>query len=100
MGLCQTYVLMPFLLDAIKWLGAGKKGRVGINPNLNSLHDLLTQQRVVCEISALTDNLSIYCCQSYTDTEVKKIHEFVAEGGGLLIRGPKTWPCGDMQAQH
>uniref|UniRef100_A0A452GEU5 Uncharacterized protein n=1 Tax=Gopherus agassizii TaxID=38772 RepID=A0A452GEU5_9SAUR len=79
--------LTRFLLDTIKWLGAGKKGRIGINPNLKSLHDLLTQQKVVCKISAPTDNLSIYCCQSYSNTEAKKIHEFVAEGGGLLIGG-------------
>lgn len=62
----QTYVLqlMPFLLNAIMWLGAEKKGRISIHLNLKSLHDLLTQQKMVCEISALTDNLSIYCCQS------------------------------------
>uniref|UniRef100_A0A674IBL7 Uncharacterized protein n=1 Tax=Terrapene triunguis TaxID=2587831 RepID=A0A674IBL7_9SAUR len=96
MGLWPSPLLMPFLLNAIKWLGAGKKGRIGINPNLKSVHDLLTQQKVVCEISALTDNLSIYCCQSYSDTEAKKIHEFVSEGGGLVIGGQNPQPVWDQ----
>ncbi|XP_075796880.1 TRPM8 channel-associated factor 2-like [Pelodiscus sinensis] len=90
----HTYApqLMPFLLNAIEWLGAGKKGGIGIHPQLKSLHDLLTQQKMAaCEIPAPTDNLCIYCCQSYSDREAKKIHEFVAEGGGLLIGGQAWW---------
>ncbi|CAM2097528.1 unnamed protein product [Caretta caretta] len=87
----STPKLTDFILNAIHWLGAEKKGRIGINPNLKNLHDLLTQRQVVCEISELTDNLSIYCCQSYSDNEAKKIHEFVAEGGGLLIGGQAWW---------
>ncbi|XP_065279674.1 TRPM8 channel-associated factor 2-like [Emys orbicularis] len=98
--LLSTPKLTDFILNAIQWLGAEKKGRIGINPNLKNLHDLLTQRQVVCEISELTDNLSIYCCQSYSDNEAKKIHEFVAEGGGLLIGGQAWWWASQNKGQN
>uniref|UniRef100_A0A8C3FJL7 Peptidase M60 domain-containing protein n=1 Tax=Chrysemys picta bellii TaxID=8478 RepID=A0A8C3FJL7_CHRPI len=98
--LLSTPKLTDFILNAIQWLGAEKKGRIGINPNLKALHDLLTQRQVVCEISELTDNLSIYCCQSYSDNEAKKIHEFVAEGGGLLIGGQAWWWASQNKGQN
>uniref|UniRef100_A0A8C8S764 Peptidase M60 domain-containing protein n=1 Tax=Pelusios castaneus TaxID=367368 RepID=A0A8C8S764_9SAUR len=92
--------LIDFILNAIQWLGAEKKGRIGINPKLKNLHDLLSQRQVVCEISELTDNLSIYCCETYSDTEAKKIHEFVAEGGGLLIGGHAWWWASQNKGQN
>uniref|UniRef100_A0A8C4VNF1 TRPM8 channel-associated factor 2-like n=1 Tax=Gopherus evgoodei TaxID=1825980 RepID=A0A8C4VNF1_9SAUR len=98
--LLGTPKLTDFILNAIHWLGAEKRGRIGINPNLKNLHDLLTQRQVVCEISEFTDNLSIYCCQSYSDNEAKKIHEFVAEGGGLLIGGQAWWWASQNEGQN
>ncbi|XP_006133024.2 TRPM8 channel-associated factor 2-like [Pelodiscus sinensis] len=87
----STTKLTDFILNAIHWLGAEKEGRIGINPNLKNLRELLIQSQVECEISELTDRLNIYCCQSYRDDEAQKIHEFVAEGGGLLIGGQAWW---------
>uniref|UniRef100_A0A8C0HAV2 Uncharacterized protein n=1 Tax=Chelonoidis abingdonii TaxID=106734 RepID=A0A8C0HAV2_CHEAB len=98
--LLSTPKLTDFILNAIHWLGAEKRGKTGINPNLKNLHDLLTQRQMVCEISELTDNLSIYCCQSYSDNEAKKIHEFVAEGGGLLIGGQAWWWASENEGQN
>ncbi|XP_067387068.1 TRPM8 channel-associated factor 2-like [Emydura macquarii macquarii] len=96
----STLKLTDFILNAIHWLGAEKEGRIGINPNLKNLHDLLSQRQMLCEISELTDNLSIYCCQSYSDKEAEKIQEFVAEGGGLLIGGQAWWWASQNKGQN
>ncbi|XP_044534921.1 TRPM8 channel-associated factor 2-like [Gracilinanus agilis] len=91
-GMLGAPKLGPFLCNAIRWLAGGQTGRIGINPNLKNLSSLVAESGLECSIeSHLTTGLSVYCCTAYGDQEAKKIHEFVAEGGGLLIGGQAWW---------
>ncbi|XP_050187438.1 TRPM8 channel-associated factor 2 isoform X4 [Myiozetetes cayanensis] len=82
--------LARFLLNAVCWLDAGRKGLVGVNPSLKKLCSLLSPEGVKSQVSELTGDLSVYCCSSYSDREAERIHAFVAEGGGLLVGG-QAW---------
>ncbi|NWT90239.1 TCAF2 factor, partial [Lanius ludovicianus] len=82
--------LARFLLNAVSWLDAGRKGLVGVDPRLKKLCDLLSQAEVKSQVSQLAGGISVYCCSSYSDTDAKRIHTFVAEGGGLLVGG-QAW---------
>ncbi|KAJ7329293.1 hypothetical protein JRQ81_015467 [Phrynocephalus forsythii] len=79
-----------FLLNAIHWLTAGKGGNVGIGGKFKGLHSMLKKARIPCEFTSLKEGLSVYCCTAYSDDERGEIHEFVSEGGGLLIGG-QAW---------
>lgn len=39
----------------------------------------------------LTSDLSVFCCESLGNMDVKKVEEFIAEGGGLQIGGQAWW---------
>uniref|UniRef100_A0A8D0F4C8 TCAF2 factor n=1 Tax=Strix occidentalis caurina TaxID=311401 RepID=A0A8D0F4C8_STROC len=82
--------LARFLLNAVRWLDAGRKGLVGVDASLKKLCSLLSQEEVKSQVSQLTGDLSVYCCSSYSDREAERVHAFVAEGGGLLIGG-QAW---------
>ncbi|XP_027533461.1 TRPM8 channel-associated factor 2-like isoform X1 [Neopelma chrysocephalum] len=82
--------LARFLLNAVCWLDAGRKGLVGVDPSLKKLCSLLSLEGVKSQVSQLTGDLSVYCCSSYSDREAERIHTFVAEGGGLLVGG-QAW---------
>ncbi|NWU89281.1 TCAF2 factor, partial [Upupa epops] len=82
--------LARFLFNAVRWLDAGRKGLVGVDASLKKLCSLLSQEGVKSQVSQLTDNISVYCCSTYSDKEAEKIHAFVAEGGGLLVGG-QAW---------
>lgn len=82
--------LARFLLNAIRWLDAGRKGLVGVDASLKKLCTLLSQEEVKWQVSQLTGDISVYCCSSYSDREAERVHAFVAEGGGLLIGG-QAW---------
>ncbi|NXG98464.1 TCAF2 factor, partial [Loxia leucoptera] len=82
--------LAGFLLNAVSWLDAGRKGLVGVNPSLKKLCSLLSQAEVKSQVSQLAGDISVYCCTSYGDREAERIHAFVAEGGGLLVGG-QAW---------
>ncbi|NXS08384.1 TCAF2 factor, partial [Neodrepanis coruscans] len=82
--------LARFLLNAVCWLDAGRKGLVGVDPSVKKLCSLLSQEEVKSQVSQLTGDMSVYCCSSYSDREAKRIHSFVAEGGGLLVGG-QAW---------
>ncbi|NXR34567.1 TCAF2 factor, partial [Zosterops hypoxanthus] len=82
--------LATFLLNAVSWLDAGRKGLVGVDPSLKKLHSLLSQAQVKSQVSQLTGDISVYCCASYGDRDAERIHAFVAEGGGLLVGG-QAW---------
>ncbi|NXG22689.1 TCAF2 factor, partial [Grallaria varia] len=82
--------LARFLLNAVSWLDAGRKGVVGVDPSLKKLCDLLSPAGVKSQVSQLTGDLSVYCCSSYSSKEAEGIHAFVAEGGGLLVGG-QAW---------
>ncbi|XP_069836098.1 TRPM8 channel-associated factor homolog [Dendropsophus ebraccatus] len=79
--------LKTFWLNAISWLDAGRKGKIGAVNNLGSFAKLLQTEGYECEVTNLVPGLSVYCCTSYSSGEADKIHQFVAEGGGLLIVG-------------
>ncbi|XP_061494096.1 TRPM8 channel-associated factor homolog isoform X2 [Rhineura floridana] len=79
-----------FLLNAVHWLTAGKGGKVGIGDDLQELYSILNQARIPCKLTNLKAGLSVYCCTAYSDREMERIHEFVSEGGGLLIGG-QAW---------
>ncbi|NXP51496.1 TCAF2 factor, partial [Heliornis fulica] len=76
-----------FLLNAVRWLDAGRKGIVGVDAKLKKLCSLLSQEEVKSQVSQLTDDISVYCCTSYSDRDAERVRAFVAEGGGLLIGG-------------
>ncbi|NXW67955.1 TCAF2 factor, partial [Hirundo rustica] len=82
--------LATFLLNAVSWLDAGRKGLVGVDPSLKKLCSLLSQAGVKSQVSQLAGDISVYCCTSYGDREAERIHAFVAEGGGLLVGG-QAW---------
>ncbi|XP_039237550.1 TRPM8 channel-associated factor 2 isoform X2 [Pipra filicauda] len=82
--------LARFLLNAVCWLDAGRKGLVGVDPSLKKMCGLLSLEGVKSQVSQLTGDLSVYCCSSYSDREAERIHAFVAEGGGLLVGG-QAW---------
>ncbi|XP_067325445.1 TRPM8 channel-associated factor homolog [Anolis sagrei] len=88
--LLDTDSMQTFLLNAIQWLMAGKGGNVGVGSDIQGLHSILLQAMIPCELTSLKEGLSVYCCSAYSDEEMEKIHEFVSEGGGLLIGG-QAW---------
>ncbi|CAH2273158.1 Hypothetical predicted protein [Pelobates cultripes] len=90
-GTHEGYLAKPelktFILNAISWLDMGKKGMIGVKKNLDKFAKLLQKENITYKVADLIPGLSVYCCNSYSDHEAQKIHEFVAEGGGLLIAG-------------
>uniref|UniRef100_A0A8D2P618 TRPM8 channel associated factor 1 n=1 Tax=Zosterops lateralis melanops TaxID=1220523 RepID=A0A8D2P618_ZOSLA len=82
--------LATFLLNAVSWLDARRKGLVAVDSSLKKLHSLLSQSQVKSQVSQLTGDISVYCCASYGDRDTERIHAFVAEGGGLLVGG-QAW---------
>ncbi|XP_043820898.1 TRPM8 channel-associated factor 2-like [Dromiciops gliroides] len=80
--------MAPFLCNAVRWLAGEHKCKVGINPDVKDLFPLLDETGLErCIIPHVTHCLSVYCCLADKDHEAKKLREFVAEGGGLLIAG-------------
>ncbi|XP_052432027.1 TRPM8 channel-associated factor homolog [Carassius gibelio] len=79
--------LSTFLINAIKWLDEGRKGAIGILPNLKGAHTVLSKSGLDCQLTGFKEDLSVYVCTSYSDTQCAEIQEFVAEGGGLMIGG-------------
>ncbi|CAM5081858.1 unnamed protein product, partial [Natator depressus] len=77
--------MKTFILNAIHWLEAGKGGKVGLGNNMQNLCPLLSQEKILCELADLEDNLCVYCCTANSDRGAEKMQEFVAEGGRLLI---------------
>ncbi|XP_070803584.1 TRPM8 channel-associated factor homolog [Pituophis catenifer annectens] len=89
-GLLNISSMKSFLLNAISWLSAGKERKVGIGDNLQELYSMLKQVKIPCELTNFKKHLGIYCCTAYDAKERECIHEFVSEGGGLLIGG-QSW---------
>ncbi|XP_054468706.1 TRPM8 channel-associated factor homolog [Anoplopoma fimbria] len=75
--------LAPFWKNAIGWLDQGRKGSVGVMPNLK----LLKESEIKYEETKLRKDLSVFVCELYSDDGAEEIQNFVAEGGGLLIGG-------------
>ncbi|OCT96403.1 TRPM8 channel-associated factor homolog [Xenopus laevis] len=91
----EVYLSLPelktLMLNAISWLDIGHKRRIGVHSDLKDFSEVLQKENIPCLVSNLVPNLSVYCCNSYSDAEAKSIHQFVAEGGGLLIAGHAWW---------
>uniref|UniRef100_A0A4X2M7L4 Uncharacterized protein n=1 Tax=Vombatus ursinus TaxID=29139 RepID=A0A4X2M7L4_VOMUR len=80
--------LAHFLCNAVRWLAGDQMSKIGINPEVKDLCPLLSGHCLEhCIVPCVNTELSVYCCQTYKDHEAKQLHEFVAEGGGLLIGG-------------
>ncbi|XP_008050580.1 TRPM8 channel-associated factor 2 isoform X2 [Carlito syrichta] len=91
-GLLCAPKMGPFLLNAVRWLARGQTGKIGVNTSLKNLCPLLSKGGLECSlVSHLTSDSCVYCCVAYSDKEAKQLHEFVAEGGGLLIGGQAWW---------
>ncbi|XP_017591324.1 PREDICTED: TRPM8 channel-associated factor 2 [Corvus brachyrhynchos] len=56
--------LARFLLNAVSWLDAGRKGLVGVDPRLKTLCGLLSQAEVKSQVSQLAGGFSVYCSRS------------------------------------
>ncbi|XP_031753241.1 TRPM8 channel-associated factor homolog isoform X3 [Xenopus tropicalis] len=82
--------LKTLMLNAISWLDVGQR-RIGVHADLRGFAEVLQKENIPCRVSSLTPKLSVYCCPSYSDAEAKAVHQFVAEGGGLLIAGHAWW---------
>ncbi|XP_027003010.1 TRPM8 channel-associated factor homolog [Tachysurus fulvidraco] len=79
--------LSTFLINAINWLDEGRKGEIGIIPQLKDAHRVLSKSGLNCQFSTFREDLSVFVCTSYDDSQRHQIKEFVAEGGGLMIGG-------------
>ncbi|XP_062956184.1 TRPM8 channel-associated factor 2-like [Cynocephalus volans] len=91
-GMLCAPKLRSFLLNAVRWLATGCTGKVGVSTSLKNLCSILSEHGLECSlVPHLTSDLRVYCCKAYSDREAKKIQEFVAEGGGLLIGGQAWW---------
>ncbi|XP_058865134.1 TRPM8 channel-associated factor homolog [Acipenser ruthenus] len=86
-GLMSHAPLKPFLFNAMRWLDGGRRGQIGFHPQIQSGPALYSQDGFTCELTDFKEGLSVYCCTSYSSQHASEIHEFVAEGGGLLIGG-------------
>ncbi|XP_070610538.1 TRPM8 channel-associated factor homolog [Erythrolamprus reginae] len=94
-GFLNISSMKSFLLNAITWLSAGTRRKVGIGDNLRKLYSMLNEAKIPCELTNFKEGLGIYCCTAYDAKEMESIHEFVSEGGGLLIGG-QSWYWASM----
>ncbi|XP_043932884.1 TRPM8 channel-associated factor homolog isoform X2 [Protopterus annectens] len=90
-GLFSHLAMKTFFVNAVRWLDAGKGGKIGVVKQLTGFHNMLVQESFPSELCDFSEQLHVYCCTSYSDSNSDKIHEFVAEGGGLLIGGHAWW---------
>ncbi|XP_053362985.1 TRPM8 channel-associated factor homolog [Clarias gariepinus] len=79
--------LSSFLINAIRWLDEGRNGVIGIMPQLKDAHRILSQSGLNCQFTGFREDLSVFVCTSYDDSQCHQIQEFVAEGGGLMTGG-------------
>lgn len=86
-GLLGRDTLSPFLINALNWLDEGRKGVIGIVPNLKGAQDVLSKSGLNCELTNFREDLSVYVCTSYSDAQCEQIQDFVADGSGLLVGG-------------
>ncbi|XP_069505723.1 TRPM8 channel-associated factor homolog [Ambystoma mexicanum] len=92
--------LKKFFQNVVSWLDNGRHGKIGVDKSVKGLHGLLKEDGFESEISGLVPTLSVYCCNAYNDGAAEKLHEFVAEGGGLLIGGHAWWWASQNKGKH
>ncbi|XP_036412626.1 TRPM8 channel-associated factor homolog [Colossoma macropomum] len=82
--------LSTFMINAVQWLDKGRKGVIGVLPELKDTYGLLSKSGLQCQLTGFKEDLSVFVCTSYNDAQCNEIQEFVAGGGGLLIGG-QAW---------
>ncbi|KAL1777550.1 TRPM8 channel-associated factor 3-like [Sigmodon hispidus] len=93
-SLMLNHRMLPFVHNALHWLMGHGVGKIGLASKMKALKDMLPSRSFQwSETELLTSDLSVFCCCSFTDIKAKKVEEFVAEGGGLLI-GAEAWLWG------
>ncbi|KAM9317878.1 TRPM8 channel-associated factor homolog [Pholidichthys leucotaenia] len=85
-GLLQLEDQASLWHNAIHWLDKGRKGVIGITPDLSLSFDILSKSEYDCKKTDFRKDLSVFVCTVYKG-DAKEIQDFVAEGGGLLIGG-------------
>ncbi|KAF7645965.1 hypothetical protein LDENG_00195670, partial [Lucifuga dentata] len=80
-------ILASFWKNAIYWLDEGRRGVIGVEPQLNDAFTILSKFGLKCEKTDFRKDLSVFVCTAYSDAHKEEIQDFVAEGGGLLIGG-------------
>ncbi|XP_033486678.2 TRPM8 channel-associated factor homolog [Epinephelus lanceolatus] len=78
--------LAPFWTSAVDWLDQGRKGVIGVVPNLR----LASKSGLKHEETMFRRDLSVFGCTVWSNGDAEEIQDFVAQGGGLLIGG-HTW---------
>ncbi|XP_058047683.1 TRPM8 channel-associated factor homolog [Ahaetulla prasina] len=89
-GFLEMPSMIRFFLNAINWLSAETERKMGIGESLQGLYSMLNEALIPCELTNFKEGLGIYCCMVYDAKDIESIHEFVSEGGGLLIGG-QAW---------
>lgn len=93
-SLILNQTMLPFVLNALRWLMGNQTGRIGLASEMKALKSVLPNSSFEwSETELLTNDLSVFCSCSLGKTDPKKVEEFVAEGGGLLI-GAEAWMWG------
>ncbi|XP_028274994.1 TRPM8 channel-associated factor homolog [Parambassis ranga] len=86
-GLLGQETLVPVWKNAVRWLDEGRNGAVGVVPQLEAACNLFQKSGITSEKTKFRKDLSVFVCTAYSDDYVEEIHDFVAQGGGLLIGG-------------
>ncbi|XP_031236690.1 TRPM8 channel-associated factor 3 [Mastomys coucha] len=93
-SLILNQTMLPFVLNALRWLMGNQTGRIGLASDMKALKSMLPNSSFQwSETELLTNDLSVFCCCSFANIDSEKVEEFVAEGGGLLV-GAEAWLWG------
>ncbi|XP_077004598.1 TRPM8 channel-associated factor 2-like [Tamandua tetradactyla] len=90
----------PFVVNALHWLVGHQKGKIGLSSEMLNLGPLLSNNNLEwSSTNLMTSDLSVFCCTSLDNLDVKKVEEFIAEGGGLLT-GSQAWWWASHHPNH
>ncbi|XP_061795913.1 TRPM8 channel-associated factor homolog isoform X2 [Nerophis lumbriciformis] len=84
-GYLQREAFAPFWNNAIHWLTNDRHGTIGIEKQDVFKH--FKKSGFKCEKTDFRKDLSVFVGSVNNDKHAEEIHDFVAEGGGLLIGG-------------
>nr|XP_057936543.1 TRPM8 channel-associated factor homolog [Doryrhamphus excisus]XP_057936544.1 TRPM8 channel-associated factor homolog [Doryrhamphus excisus]XP_057936545.1 TRPM8 channel-associated factor homolog [Doryrhamphus excisus]XP_057936546.1 TRPM8 channel-associated factor homolog [Doryrhamphus excisus]XP_057936547.1 TRPM8 channel-associated factor homolog [Doryrhamphus excisus]XP_057936549.1 TRPM8 channel-associated factor homolog [Doryrhamphus excisus]XP_057936550.1 TRPM8 channel-associated factor len=77
--------LAPFWKNVVHWLDQDRRGTVGVLKD--HAFNLFKTFGFECSMTDFHNDLSVFVGSVYTDKYAKEMHNFVAEGGGLLLGG-------------
>lgn len=69
--------LSIFLINAIRWLDEGRKGVIGIMPQLKDAHHVLSKSGLNCQFTGFREDLSVFVCTSYNDSQHHQIQSLL-----------------------